>query len=167
MWTKSKILLLIIMLGLIQPLFAQEDILKAYADTSCKKSYCFYPSTLRMLNLAKNQDYYDMVEDVEKLLVYILDSAAMAEKSYTKMLAEYRKNGFAEYAVVTGGSTDFYIIGKDGNRNEIAGVFSDKKRVFAFYLTGQIGWQKIPALVQSFDKSDMFNLFDLSSTYAK
>lgn len=167
MLRKSKMFVFVIFVGLIQPLFAQQDIIKDYADTSSVKDYCFYPSTLRMLNIAKDQDYYNMVEDIEKLLVYSLDSASVAESSYKKMLAMYRKNNFEEYAVMEGGETNFSIYGKDGRKNEFAGVFRVKKKVYVFYMIGNIGWQKIPALVQNFSKGDMFNLFDLTKSNAR
>jgi hypothetical protein len=37
-----------------------------------------------------------------------------------------------------------------------------KDAMYAFYLRGRIGWQKIPALMQSFQADDMINIFDLN-----
>jgi hypothetical protein len=34
--------------------------------------------------------------------------------------------------------------------------------MYAFYLRGRIGWEKIPALMQSFQADDMINIFDLN-----
>jgi hypothetical protein len=164
---KSKLLIFILLTGLFQPLFAQEDIIKSYADSSSRKDYCFYPSTLRMLNLAKNKDYYDMVENIKKILIYTLDSASIAEKSYLQMIAKYQKNAFEEYAIMQGGDTNFYIYGKEDQQSEFVGVFRNKEEIFAFYIIGKIGFQKIPTLVQSISQGEMFNVYSIISPYAK
>jgi hypothetical protein len=159
---KSKILLFILLVGLSQPLFAQQDILKTYADTACIDKYCLYPSTLRMINLTQNEDYNKMVENIEKLLVYTLDSTARADKSYRQILKEYQKNGFEELATIAGGKTNLSIYGKNGKENEFAGVVTTSEDVYAFYLIGHIDIAKIPALIQNFKQGDMLDVFTLN-----
>ncbi|MCF8370824.1 MAG: DUF4252 domain-containing protein [Bacteroidales bacterium] len=160
---RSKWFLFVFALGLMQPLFAQQDILKTYADTACNKKYCFYPSTLRMINLAKNEDYNKMVEGIEKLLVYTLDSTALADKSYRKIMEDYLANDFEEYANMWGGKTNFSIYGKEGRVNELTGTVSTGEDLYVFYLIGNIDFAKIPAMIQSFKQDDMINIFTLNS----
>lgn len=160
---KSKLLLILFVMGLMQPLFAQQDMIKAYAGSAAKNYYCFYPSTLRMINLTGNPDYNQMVEGVEKLLVYILDSTAMADKSYLAVMDQYIKNGFEEYANIWGGQMDFSIYGREGKPNELTGIVKTETDLFAFYLIGSIDFAKTPSLIQNFKRSDMLNIFTLNA----
>jgi hypothetical protein len=160
----SKLILVFaLMVGILPALKAQETPFKEYADAHKDRKYCFYPSTLRMLNMAHNPDYYEVVNDIEKLLVYTLDSAAKASQSYKAMITTYKKTGFEEYASMSGGKTVFILYGKENKReNQYVGVIKSEDAFYAFYLRGQVGWQKIPALMQSFKSDDMINIFDLN-----
>lgn len=150
-------------MGFSQALLAQESILKSYADSTRIKEYCFYPSTLRMLNLAKSDEFNDLVTNIEKLLIYTLDSTAAADKSYRSMLNEYQATGFEELATMTGGKTNLQIYGKDTQVNELTGIIRTEEDVYAFYLLGDIDWVKIPAMIQNFNESDVLNIFSLKN----
>ena len=160
----SKLIVLIWLLGGLFPaLQAQETPFKVYADAHKERKFCFYPSTLRMINTAKDPDYYELVNGIKKLLVYTLDSSAKANRSYKSIIASYKKIGFEEYATISGGQTSFFLYGKENKKeNQFVGVMKSEDAVYAFYLRGRIGWQKIPALMQSFQTDDMINIFDLN-----
>lgn len=160
----SKYIIIFLMLTVFLPsVNAQETPFKTYADAHKTKKYCFYASTLRMINISHNPDYYKLVNGIEKLLVYTLDSAAIASKSYKSIITSYNKIGFDEYASIAGGTTDFFIYGKDNKaESQFVGVFKGSDAVYAFYLRGRIEWQNIPALMQSFETGDMINIFQLN-----
>jgi hypothetical protein len=161
--TSKLYLVFCLLLGLLPSLKAQETAFKAYADNHKERKFCFYPSTLRMINIAKNPDYYDLVNGIEKMLVYTLDSAAKASQSYKSIITSYQKIGFEEYVNVAGRNTDFIMYGKENkNENQFVGVMKSEDALYAFYLRGRIGWQKIPALMQSFQADDMINIFELN-----
>jgi hypothetical protein len=160
----SKLILIFWFLaGVLPSLKAQETPLKDYADAHKDRKFCFYPSTLRMINIAKNPDYNQLVNGIEKLLVYTLDSAAKAGQSYKGLITSYKKIGFEEYVTMAGGKTNFILYGKENkDENQYVGVMKSEDAMYAFYLRGRIGWQKIPALMQSFQADDMINIFDLN-----
>ncbi len=151
-------------MGLVsQPLFAQESIIKEYASENKKKAYAFYPSTLRMVNLKNNEAYNEMISEINKLLVYMLDSSATASRSYTSVIDSYKEEGFEPYAEVWG-KLNIYIYGKEGRKRQIVGVYGEEDRSFAFYLDGRISWQKIPTLIQTLESNDMLNLFEINNS---
>jgi hypothetical protein len=160
----SKLILVFWLLtGVLPTLKAQETSFKAYADAHKDRKFCFYPSTLRMLNIAKNPDYNELVNGIEKLLIYTLDSAAKASQSYKGLITSYKKTGFEEYMTMAGGKTNFILYGKaNKDENQFVGMMKSEDAMYAFYLRGRIGWQKIPALMQSFKANDMINIFDLN-----
>lgn len=116
-----------------------------------------------MLNLSKSEDYNKMVKDIEKLMVFKLDTTATEEKTYLIMLQDYKANGFDEYAVMTGGKTNFQIFGKEEKTNEFVGVIKSEKDLYIFYMLGMIDFIKIPSLIQSIQSGDMLNIFTLNS----
>jgi hypothetical protein len=160
----SKLILIFLLLvGIFPSLKAQETPLKDYADSHKDRKFCFYPSTLRMINIAKNPDYNELVNGIEKLLVYTLDSAAKSGQSYKGLITSYKKIGFEEYVTMSGGKTNFILYGKENKgENQYVGIMKSEDAMYAFYLRGRIGWQKIPALMQSFKADDMINIFDLN-----
>ncbi|MEP1097197.1 MAG: hypothetical protein ABJG78_18930 [Cyclobacteriaceae bacterium] len=147
--TLSIFLLLISVSGL-----AQESIIKDFAEDRSNLKLCLYPSTLRMVNIKKDPDFYELVNDVEKLLIYTLDANTSKSGSFTGWTDEYRNIGYEEYIAMSG-KVDLIILGKD---EEYVGVTGTDGNVAAFYLRGAIPFQKIPKLIQTFEGGDMLTL---------
>ncbi len=163
----KKITILISLLafmGLIfQPLNAQEDPLKDFADSRKELKLCFYPSTLRMINLSNNPDLNEMVGGIEKLLIYNLDSAARADKSYKGLIETYTELGYEEYISAYGDGLSFFIYGKDGSKiNQYIGIIAQAENVSVFYLKGFVAMNKFPDLIQSMNEGDFINPFDFN-----
>lgn len=159
---KVKSLLITFMLvGLSQPLLAQESMLKDYAENHHRGSYCLYPSTLRMINLTKDDDFDEMASSFEKFLIYELDSVSAIDQSFKPMLNEYLSEGFEEYMYIIGDGNFTMIYGKEKRVNELVGVVGLEDQMFAFFLKGNVAWQKIPTMINSLSENDIFNLLDL------
>lgn len=164
--TMKKIAILIsiiFIVGLFHPLLSQEQLLKDYAEDRRERKFCLYPSTLRMINISQKEEYNEMVNGVEKLLIYKLDSTARADKSYKEMLSAYQDTGYEEYISMFGGSTQMFLYGKSQEQTEFIGVFREEDIALAFYLRGKIGWNKIPDLIQTMQSGDMLNFLDFKT----
>jgi hypothetical protein len=154
---------LVILLGLSWEIKAQEQPLKDFAEDRKDRKFCFYPSTLRMVNLANNPDFDDLVNGIEKLLIYNLDSTARADKSYKEIITTYQELDFEEYASAYGGGLNFYVYGKENKKEtEYIGVVKQDDLLTAFYMRGQIAMNKIPRLIQSMSEGDFINPFDFN-----
>ena len=154
-------ILFLLFLGLAgQPLFAQEHPLKDLVEERRKRKFALYPSTLRMINLTQNKDYYELVDGIEKILIYQLDSAMQADKSYSRIADVYRELNFEEYVTVYGGDQTLVLLGKEDRVNQFVGYGGTSNQVVAFYIRGNFAWEKIPTLLNSFEGDDMLNFFD-------
>lgn len=163
MKSKTILISLIILLGLSWEIKAQEQPLKDFAEDRKDRKFCFYPSTLRMVNLANNPDFDDLVSGIEKLLIYNLDSTARADKSYKEIITTYQELDFEEYASAYGGGLNFYVYGKENKKEtEYIGVVKQDDLLTAFYMRGQIAMNKIPRLIQSMGEGDFINPFDFN-----
>lgn len=163
--TNLKRLISILLLAALSiPVLAQEKPLKDYAEDRRERKFCLYPSTLRMINVAKNEGYNEMVSGIEKLLIYKLDSTARADRSYKELLVEYRDLGFEEYLAMYGGGTTMYLYANENKKpHEFVGVFGDDETALAIYLRGMVRWEKIPDLINTFREGDLLDFLDLNS----
>lgn len=151
----KKYLLATTLVLMIMSAIAQESIIKDFAEprrpTRWMNPICLYPSTLRMVNLAQDPNFNEMVNDVEKVLIYTLDSATAVSKSYKDLLKNYEAEGFEEYITIFG-KQEMRIVGKE---EEYVGIVAVEGNAIAFYLRGDIPFGKIPTLLESFQSSDM------------
>lgn len=115
---------------------------------------CLYPSTLRMINISGNPDFYEMVNDIEKILVYTLDSTTIAEENYSSWITEYINIGYEEYVSLYGKQT-IKIFGK---QSEYVGLLKAENRLLTFYLKGEIPFHKIPTLINSIKEEDLLGI---------
>lgn len=157
----KTLILGLMLIGAGQPLLAQEDIFKDYAEKNNDRSYCLYPSTLRMINIKKNPAFEEFASSFDKLLIYDLDSASVASKSFFKMMDKYRAAGFEEYMFVTGGGSEVLLLGKEKRTNELVGILGQDNGIFAFFLKGNVAWQKIPQIIQTLSEDDVLNILDM------
>ena len=162
--TMKKILIsFLFILGYHLPGVAQEQPLKDFAEDHKEMKFCFYPSTLRMINLAHDPGFDEMVSGIDKLLVYTLDSAARADRNYRQIIDKYKGLGFEELASATGGGLDLYLYGKDRRKeNEFVGIINQNDKLTAFYMRGEIDFSKIPGIIQTVKSGDVINPFDFN-----
>lgn len=149
---KGKLFALLVFTSTV--LFAQESIIKDFAEGRRDTKLCFYPSTLRMLNISGDPSFDELVRDVEKLLVYTLDSATVASGEYKSWTKGYMENGFEEFISMSG-ATDLIVL---GTNDEFVGITKSQGRAVAFYLRGAVNLQKIPKLIQTFEGGDVLRL---------
>ena len=151
-----------LIMGLVfQPLIAQEKPLKDLVENARDRKYTFYASTLRMVNLNNDPTYNELVNGIEKVLVYQLDSTAIAEKREQKISEAYQAEGFEEYATIFGGAMQLSLLGlEEAKYNQFVGYVKQDSTTYAFYLRGKIAWNKVPPLMNKLQEIEVFNLFD-------
>lgn len=138
--------------------FGQESIIKDFSEprrpTNWMNPICLYPSTLRMINISGNSDFNELVNDIDKILIYTLDSATTVSDDYSSWIKEYEEIGFEEYVSLYGKQV-MKIFGKD---EEYVGLMKAEGRLLTFYLKGDIPFHKIPTLINSFKEDDLLGI---------
>lgn len=165
MRSKVSFVIVVILVGgnLLTPLHAQDKELKKYVEGRTERSFTLYASTLRMINIKKNQTFYDIVNDIEKVNVFILDSSVLKDRSYEAIAESYSKLGFEEYATAYGGNSYLYFAGKkNGKGLNLVGTIRQNDNAYAFYLTGQIPFEKLPSFIQAVREDDLFSLLPIN-----
>lgn len=161
----NRFLLILFSLTVFLSVQGQESLFKEFADAHKERAFCFYPSTLRMLNISGNPDFNEAVSGVDKLLVYTLDSISVADRLYDGMLNDYRNKGFEEYISISGGTyTASLLVSPNTADMQYVGVFGDESSTMAFYLTGDLKWEEIPKMFNSIKEGDFINILDLNTS---
>jgi hypothetical protein len=158
-----RIIIGVIVLGFIciNSARAQESILKRFAKSKTEKQYTFYASTLRMLDISKDKNLHEFVNDVEKVNIFLFDSITIIDQSYLELSDMYSSEGFDEYMSMQGGKFA-YLAGKEkGREMELVCVFGQKDFAMGVYLVGSIPLQKIPTLIETINKMELLDLLDL------
>lgn len=136
---------------------AQDSILKDFAHQTRKPGFfypiCLYPSTLRMINISDDAEFNALVNDIEKILIYEMDSATVSQGT-RGWLETYEEVGFEEYLTLYG-KQFAKIMGKD---DEMVGLLESDQSVYAFYLKGHIRLEKIPTLIGSLNSDDFIGI---------
>ncbi len=104
-----------------------------------------------MINIAQDPAFNELVNDIEKVLIYTLDSTTVANKTYGDFLSDYENEGYEEYISLYG-KQKVKVIGKD---DEYVGVIAVEENAMCFYLRGAIPFAKIPELIQSFQSDNL------------
>jgi hypothetical protein len=80
------------------------------------------------------------------------------------MLKQYEALGYDEYIAMYGGKNQLMLYGKEHRKEgNFVGIFRQEDNLQAFYLSGNIGWNKIPSLIQKLQQGDILNIFSLNS----
>ncbi len=107
-----------------------------------------------MVNISGNSDFNALVNDIEKILIYTLDSATIISDDKTSWIKDYEEIGYEEYISLYGKQM-MRIYGKD---EEYVGIMSAEDRLLTFYLRGNIPFHKIPTLINSFREEDFLDI---------
>ncbi|MEL6562036.1 MAG: DUF4252 domain-containing protein [Bacteroidota bacterium] len=150
----------------IQGAFAQEGPLKKFTEENTEASLprfskiCLYPSTLRMINISQNQDYNELVSDIDKILIYVLSPEFLEATDVHGFLKTYRDMGYEEYASVKSSTQNLVILGEGSEK--VIGLLGGENmgNSLLFYMKGQINWQKIPALMETLKSNEVVDIFN-------
>lgn len=158
----ERFFIVVIFMGATSPLFAQDQVIKEALDSSNERKFCLYASTLRMINMSNDLSYNEMVSGVEKLLVYSLPVSDSMRQVVDEMIGVYAQAyEYEEYARIFGGPMTLSLYGS-AQEDKLVGYARQEDKIFAFYLDGQIEWQKIPALIDKLSSMEMLDIVNLN-----
>ncbi len=154
---KTKQIIFGLLIILANASFSQESIIKNFAEQGEKKwlyPICLYPSTLRMVNISGDPKFNELINDIEKILIYPLDSTSLNSSDLHTWIKEYEEIGYEEYIRMSGPQSMILV----GKGDQYVGMFGVGGKQTAFYLRGNIAFEKIPELIKTFQSNDMLDL---------
>ncbi|NND08332.1 MAG: hypothetical protein HKN87_18285 [Saprospiraceae bacterium] len=129
--------------------------------------FYFYPSTLRMLNLEGDAEYYEMIRHVEKLVFFPFKEDRFDEGAFRAGVHSLQEENFEEYlSVEAADGAKLYISGKSKPYETVALARVDGQ-YYAADLQGSINLLHLTKLYQKIAERDtafsqgFLNIFQL------
>lgn len=144
-------LIIIFLLNIPFPGKSQSSTITSWAEkkTGVRK-LCFYPSTLRMINISKDEAFNRSVKDVKKLKIFLSDSKNNFDKKEINALkAGIKTENYKDMLQVRNGSQSFYVYIKEKNDEPqgFAGIVVSETGLILIDLEGFISPEIIQQLI--------------------
>ncbi|WP_139793730.1 hypothetical protein [Reichenbachiella faecimaris] len=122
-------------------------------DRLTELSLYFYPSTLRMVNLDKNEEFNRLIQDIEKLIFYKMNGKFENIDLYNLVGQLQTEESFEEYVVIDGPTKKFYLLGRE-KPTETVGLALMNEEHYVFDIAGSLELKEIPKLYQYISEND-------------
>ncbi|MCE2733877.1 MAG: DUF4252 domain-containing protein [Cyclobacteriaceae bacterium] len=155
--TKLQCIFLFSSLLVVQTIFAQskttQDLHKSYPDA---RVIFFYKNTLRMINQTDSKEFDDLIKDIDKLKILIIDkSVNYSASNFKKLSSNYKQDGFEEIMTsrVEGRSFDVYLKEKNNKTLGTVVLVNDVDKLYVLDVVGSVPMQKIPEFFKQINNS--------------
>lgn len=172
-WAKPLLLTLALTAVSLTLSFAQSrTVTRFMEDHSPSQKFFFYPSTLRMVNIEKNPDFYAVVHDVEKLrvLMYEKGSSGFTSQTFRELSQDMERENYQELMTLQTPEQKAYLYsrGEDETPEGVVGIVETEDAVILTDLEGFVNLPSLLNLFQSdFNFEDIAGLVNIASQMRK
>ncbi len=143
---------------------SEKDRLKEFTEKHHpEQSFFFYPSTLRMVNLKNNQDFNDMIREMEKgkYFSYPIDDQISSElKTLERELIE---NDYEEILEIKNKEINARVFLLEKKTPVLIAFIRNSETISVLELEGMINPVKIPKLMENFNDEEFLNIFNIGN----
>jgi hypothetical protein len=105
-------LLLVVLLSIPYFTFSQNSAVTAFTEKhDTALTLYFYPSTLRMINLERNQEFDEMIRHVKKARFFRMDSGSVTKEDLQILITKLSEDGFEEMMMIKKSRNGFEHLG--------------------------------------------------------
>jgi hypothetical protein len=136
----------------------QEKILKDLEKEYPSKSFFFYPSTLRMINLNGDKKVNQFFKYIRKMKVSQFDTIPPAS-TYKNILDQLNQEAFEQiiYLEAEGNRTSMFVKEKKGKPVDYFGIVYGQHQFLALHIRGYIDIGLLPHVFRNFNFQSMAN----------
>jgi hypothetical protein len=129
-----------------------EALNKKYSDA---RVFFFYNNTLRMLNQTDDKDFDELIKDIEKMKLLLIDKSGDFDNAdYKKITADYKSESFEEIMTSRHQGKNFDVFMKDRNgKKGMLVLVSDSSNLYILDIVGSIALNKVTKLYSTIDES--------------
>ena len=148
---KKIILLLLTMLPILS--FGQSDTMRKWHDKyEDAFTLFFYQSTLNMLNMENNEEFQDIIKDIDKMKLITINKSenTFTSEDYKELVSDYKGEEFEELMSMRQKEANInaYIKEKNGITKGIAVLIHSDSTMTIIDLKGSVPLNKIGQLAQ-------------------
>jgi len=157
---KYSLLIVFLFQSLIS--LAQNSVVTDFKEShSTALSLYFYPSTLRMVNLERNEEFDEMIREVKKARFFKMDSAAVSNDDLKQLSSELTEDGFEEIMFLKNREMDIRVWGLEKRIPETIIISKSGYEVMLLEVNGMINVAKIPKIMESFSENSFLDVLNL------
>lgn len=115
------------------------------------RKLCFYPTTLRMVNISHDQSFNKMVKDIDKLKIIISDNKTPINKAdLTFLKSGIKSEDYKDMVQIKQGKQSFFVYIKEKNEKPVgfAGIVYSENNFVLIDLEGYISPEIIQQLIE-------------------
>lgn len=162
-----KYLLTFLLLINLHTLLAQSQSVARFQEThNTSGSFYLYPSTLRMVNLNENPDFYKLVNQVEKLQILLFDPATVDRPAWQELQQGIQQEAYEELISFQQKDSQITVYAR-GDSPDFEGVVGTVDNEQTLALIDLAGFVDLPALINlmqgDFDFSPITKLVNLAA----
>lgn len=147
------LVLLVCSLNLMAQTKTTEKLDEKYEGTSLY----FYKNTLRMLNQKEDKEFDEMIKDIEKIRLVMVDRNVerFSDSDYKKLKADYVKESYEEVmnGRYEGRNLNVYIRESNGNVKGTIIMAVDSSNLYVLDILGRVALEKSKALFKLLDEN--------------
>ncbi len=139
----------------------KDSITRFSEENKMDKEYYVYPSTLRMVNLEQNEEFYELIEEFKKGQFFSISNTPENSELVSKLKVTMVEEGFEEAMVYKSKDRDITVYLLEKKIPKIAAIIEMDSTFNIVQVEGLINVSKIPALMEYFDKADYLDVLDV------
>ena len=148
--------------------FAQSIVVTEFKENhNTGLSLYLYPSTLRMINIERNQEFDEMIREIKKARFFKMDSGAVSKTDLSKLAKDLKNIGFEEVMFIKNKDADIRVWGKQKRNPELVIISKSDEELMLLEINGMINIAKIPKLTQTFNRSGFLDVLNLTGEKKK
>lgn len=117
----------------------------------------FYKNTLRMLNQQENEEFDQLIQNIEKMKFVLIskDNGRLGPKEYRTLVGEYQKESYEPIVTsrIEGRNFDVYLRDAKGQKPGTVVLVNDSLSLYVLDIVGTIDVSKTGALFKTIDSS--------------
>jgi hypothetical protein len=138
-----------------------DSITRFSEENKMDKQYYVYPSTLRMVNLEENEEFYELIEDFKKGQFFSISNTPENSELVSELKATMVDEGFEEAMIYKSRDRDVTVFLLEKKIPKIAAIIKRDSTFNIVQVEGLINVAKIPALLEYFDKAEYLDVLDV------
>jgi hypothetical protein len=147
---KTKLTILLLLFGIAQGLFAQSTSLKKLREERKHNLHLyFYPSSIRMLNVNKDEQFYELVKDLKNIRFLNYADSPELRTRMSELKNELFTEGYEELMIMRHTGMNVQLLAHSKRSNQLVALAQTQGSWYVLDVSGKINplllnqqWQK-------------------------
>lgn len=127
-----------------------ENLQKKYSES---QAFFFYNNTLRMVNLTEDEEFDELIKDIEKMKFLMIKKDGFEKADYKKLITDYKSESFEEMMTSRHDGKNFDVYMKGGKSKGMVVTVNDDENLYVLDIVGTIPLNKVTKLFSTIDSS--------------